>query len=247
MRVLFTIQYLGTHYAGWQMQANATGIQQIIEEALGKMFNAPIRIEGAGRTDAGVHARAQRAHADLPFDIPRRGFLLGLNDLLPRDIRIISIEDVAPEFHCRFDAKLKTYLYQIWNGAYADVFAAETHAHVAQQLDEGAMHGAAEALLGQHDFRAFTVASPEVSSTCRTVEEIRVQREDEVVRIAITADGFLRFMVRRIAGSLIEVGRGKLEASAIRKSLEPTFEEARWTAPAKGLVLWEIRYSDRSR
>ena len=236
MRVLFTLQYLGTRYAGWQTQANAVGVQQVIEAALTKMFAAPIRIEGAGRTDSGVHARAQRAHADIPFDIPRRGFLLGLNDLLPHDIRIMAIDDVPAEFHCRFDAKAKTYHYQIWNGGFADVFTFETHAHVAQKLDETLMRSAAAALRGPHDFRAFTVAEPEVSSTCRTVEDIDVRRDGDVIGLTITADGFLRFMVRRIAGSLIEIGRGKLDPRSI-------WDEARWTAPAKGLILWEIRYS----
>lgn len=242
MRYLFTLQYLGTRYAGWQRQANALAVQQVVEEALSKMFNAPVHVEGAGRTDSGVHARAQRAHADLPFDINDRGVMLGLNDLLPHDIRVTSLERVADDFHCRFAAKTKTYVYQIWNGAVADVFAYETHAHVAQHLDEKLMAAAAQCLIGKHDFRAFTVITPEVSSTCRTISAIDVSREAQVVRIRVSADGFLRYMVRRIAGSLIEVGRGKVAAQAVERALEPSFQEARWTAPAKGLVLWEIAY-----
>ena len=242
MRVLFTLQYLGTRYAGWQRQANALAVQQVIEEALAKMFGAPIHVEGAGRTDSGVHARAQRAHVDLPFDIGDRGLMLGVNDLLPHDIRIAAIERVADDFHCRFAAKRKTYVYQIWNGSVADVFANETHAHVAQHLDEDKMRETAQCLIGQHDFRAFTVITPEVSSTCRTIEAIDVAREGEVVRIRVSADGFLRYMVRRIAGSLIEIGRGKLERAALSRALEPAFHEARWTAPAKGLMLWDIAY-----
>ena len=242
MRILFTLQYLGTRYVGWQRQANGLAVQQVLEEALGKMFGVPIHIEGAGRTDSGVHARSQRAHADIPFEIDERGMILGINDLLPHDIRIIAIERAADDFHCRFAAKTKTYLYQIWNGSVADVFAYETHAHVAQSLDEGLMRDTAQCLLGKHDFRAFTVITPEVSSTCRTIESIGVSREDQVVKIRVSADGFLRYMVRRIAGSLIEIGRGKLEPEALSLALEPTFQEARWTAPAKGLVLWEIAY-----
>jgi tRNA pseudouridine38-40 synthase len=242
VRLLFTIQYLGTRYAGWQRQANALAVQQVVEEALAKMFGSPIVVEGAGRTDSGVHARAQRAHADVPFEIGFRGMMLGLNDLLPHDIRISSIERVADDFHCRFAAKSKTYLYQIWNGSVADVFAYPTHAHVAQHLDESLMRHTAQCLLGKHDFHAFTVALPQVSSTCRIIEHVEVVREGEVVRVLITADGFLRYMARRIAGSLIEIGRGKLEPAALARSLEPAFEEARWTAPAKGLVLWEIGY-----
>ncbi|PYQ27836.1 MAG: tRNA pseudouridine(38-40) synthase TruA [Acidobacteria bacterium] len=235
MRVLFTIQYLGTRYAGWQSQANALSVQQVVEEALEKLFREPLRVHGAGRTDSGVHALAQRAHIDPPFDIPPRGLILGINQLLPSDVRVTRVEAVADDFHARFSAKAKTYEYRIWNAEVADVFASETHAHVAHALDVARMHDAAQALKGTHDFRAFTVAEPEVESTTRTIESIEVAREGNAVRITVTADGFLRYMVRRIAGSLIEIGRGRIEPEAL-------FDEARWTAPAKGLVLKEIRY-----
>jgi tRNA pseudouridine38-40 synthase len=235
MRLLLTIQYLGTRYGGWQLQANAPSVQQVLEEALARMFQQDIRVHGAGRTDAGVHAAAQRAHADVPFEIPSRGLILGINQLLPHDVRVTAAEAVADEFHARFDAKGKTYAYRIWNAEVADVFAAATHAHVAQTLDAGAMHDAAQALVGTRDFKVFTVADPEVSSTVRTIEAISVVREGDVVTLTVTADGFLRSMVRRIAGSLIEIGRGKLQAGML-------FDEARWTAPAKGLILLEVRY-----
>src|SRR5262245_19161434 len=142
MRVLFTIQYLGTRYAGWQWQENALSVQQVFEEALEKMFHEPVRVHGAGRTDAGVHAIAQRAHADVPFDIPPRGLVLGINQLLPHDVRVARVEQVADDFHARFAAKAKTYEYLIWNAEFADVFAQETHAHVAQKLDVARMHEA---------------------------------------------------------------------------------------------------------
>lgn len=235
MRLLLTVQYLGTRYSGWQSQTNATAVQDLLESALANLFGAPIRVEGAGRTDAGVHARGQRAHADVPFEIPPRGLILGLNNLLPHDIRITDVEAVADDFHARFAAKSKTYVYRIWNAEVADVFTFETHAHVAQPLDVARMHATAHALAGTHDFRAFTVAEPEVSSTVRTIDSITVERDGETVTITVTADGFLRYMVRRIAGSLIEIGRGRLAP-------EELFNEAKWTAPAKGLVLFEIRY-----
>ena len=235
MRLLITIQYLGTRYGGWQTQTNAVAVQQVLEEALAKIFAQPVRIHGAGRTDAGVHAAAQRAHFDAPFDIPPRGLVLGINQLLPPDIRVIKAEEVAGDFHARFLAKAKTYEYRIWNAEVADVFAAETHAHVAKKLDDGAMHESARQLIGTHDFAAFTVADPEVASTVRTIERIAVVREGDAIHITVTADGFLRYMVRRIAGSLIEIGRGKLSAEAL-------WHEARWTAPAKGLVLIDVLY-----
>jgi tRNA pseudouridine38-40 synthase len=242
MRILLTLQYLGTRYAGWQLQENAVSVQQVVEEALEKMFGSAVRVHGAGRTDAGVHARAQCAHMDVPFEIPPRGLVLGLNQILPGDVRVTSAAQVADDFHARFAAKGKTYQYRIWNAEVADVFAQETHAHVAQILDAGAMHAAAQALAGKHDFRSFTVAEPEVQSTERTIESIAVERDGSTVILTVTADGFLRSMVRRIAGSLIEVGRGKVEPGSLARALEPDFEEARWTAPAKGLMLLEIRY-----
>jgi tRNA pseudouridine38-40 synthase len=235
MRFLLTLQYLGTRYGGWQLQANTPSVQGVVEEALRQMFQQSLRLHGAGRTDAGVHAEAQRAHVDVPFEIPPRGLVLGLNQILPHDVRVTAAEPVADDFHARFSAKAKTYAYRIWNAEVADVFAAETHAHVAQLLDVAAMHDIAQTLAGTHDFKAFTVAEPEVSSTVRTIQSITLVREGHRITLTVTADGFLRSMVRRIAGSLIEIGRGKLPAAAL-------FAEARWTAPAKGLVLVEVRY-----
>ena len=242
MRLLFTLQYLGTSYAGWQTQTNAVGVQQVVEAALSKMFATPVKIEGAGRTDSGVHAAAQRAHADVPFEIAPTGMLRGLNDLLPADIRVTAVETVADDFHCRFRAMGKTYVYRIWNGDFADVFTAVTHAHVPAPLDVEAMRRAAAPLVGTHDFAAFTVVAPEVSSTTRTITSLEVERHGDAVKMTVSADGFLRYMVRRIAGSLIEVGRGKLGEGEVARSLEPEFAPARWTAPAKGLTLLDVRY-----
>ncbi|HEX2832991.1 MAG TPA: tRNA pseudouridine(38-40) synthase TruA [Thermoanaerobaculia bacterium] len=234
-RVLLTVQYLGTRYGGWQLQLDVPSIQQVLEGALSQLYHEPIRIHGAGRTDAGVHAAAQRAHYDAPFAIPTRGIVLGLNHLLPHDVRVTHAEVVADEFHARFAARRKTYEYRIWNVAVADVFAFETHAHVAQKLDVERMHAAAQQLVGTHDFAVFTVADPEVSSTTRTIQSLWVECLGGAILITVTADGFLRYQVRRIAGSLIEIGRGRLDPAQL-------FVEARWTAPAKGLVLREIVY-----
>lgn len=235
MRLLLTIQYLGTRYGGWQLQTNCISVQQVMEEALARMFQQPIRIHGAGRTDAGVHAEGQHAHFDAPFEIPPRGLILGINQRLPADVRVTAAAVVADDFHARFRTTSKTYQYRIWNSEVADVFTAETHAHVAQPLDVDAMHAAARTLLGTHDFKPFTVADPEVSSTVRTITAIEVVRAGNAITLTVSADGFLRSMVRRIAGSLIEIGRGKLDAGAL-------WTEARWTAPAKGLVLRDVRY-----
>ena len=245
-RYALTIQYLGTRYAGWQIQKNALSVQQVFEAALQRMFGQPVRTEAAGRTDGGVHARAQMVHLDLPVPIGERGLVLGLNDLLPCDIRVSSARSVSPRFHARFDARGKRYVYQIENSSVASVFLSPTHTHVRQPLDDVLMDRAAACLAGTHDFRSFTVRNPEVSSTVRTVREIAVCREGEIVRITIAADGFLRFMVRRIAGSLIEAGRGAESPSIVQQALEPHFGPARWTAPAQGLTLLEVQYDQNS-
>jgi tRNA pseudouridine38-40 synthase len=244
-RALFTIQYLGTRYAGWQTQHNAVGVQQVLEQALARLTQQPAAIHGAGRTDSGVHAEAQRAHADIPNRIDERGLILGMNDLLPRDIRLTGAEWVSDRFHARFDAVSKSYVYRIWNAPVASVFHDATHEHVPAPLNIEAMAGAATALKGRHDFRAFTVAEPEVSSTIRTLLDIRVEADLPAILITISADGFLRYMARRIAGSLIEIGRGKLPGESLARSLEPAHEPARWTAPAHGLTLQSVSYEKR--
>lgn len=244
-RYLLTLQYLGTNYAGWQTQANATGVQQVVEKALGTLANVAVTVESSGRTDSGVHARAQKAHVDLPFEIDSRGLVMGANNLLPRDIRVTEAQLVPDDFHARFLAKRKTYRYQIWNHTVCDVFKTETHAHVPGPLDDDAMHVAAQALVGTHDFKMFTVTEPEVRSTIRNIESITVTRDAEAVSISVTGAGFLRYMVRRIAGSLIQVGRGRLDGAGVAASLEPTFAVARWTAPPNGLVLYDVSYADQ--
>jgi tRNA pseudouridine38-40 synthase len=244
MRVLLTLQYLGTRYAGWQCQENALAIQEVVEKALAKIFGVPVRIHGAGRTDTGVHALAQRAHFDLPSPIPLAGLVRGLNTTLPPDIRATGAEEVPQDFHARMSAVGKTYRYQIWNAEIADVFLAPTWAHVAQPLDTDRMAETAAALVGTHDFRSFTVADPEVSTTVRRVDRLSVARHGDRVIIEAQGDGFLRNMVRRIAGHLIEVGRGKLDVQSIRRALEPEFAESRWTAPAEGLVLVDVEYRE---
>jgi tRNA pseudouridine38-40 synthase len=244
-RFVLTLQYLGTRYAGWQRQTNAVAIQEIVENALESVCGIRVPASASGRTDAGVHAAALPVHADIPIAIDGRGLVLALNAHLPDDIRVVDAREAPPGFHARFDAKRKTYVYSIWNAPVADVFHAATHAHVAIPLDESRMAGAAAALVGHHDFRSFTVPDPEVASTWRTVERVTVDRDGNAIAIAITADGFLRYMVRRIAGILIEVGRGKLPPERVAEALEPTCGESRWTAPPNGLTLANVDYGER--
>ena len=242
-RYLVRLQYLGTRYSGWQMQANGIGVQQVIEAALEPLMrDQPRRIEGSGRTDAGVHASAQYMHVDLPVPIRSDQLLAALKTRLPHDIRALDARLVDDAFHARFSAAGKSYRYRIWNGRFDDVFHRETHAGVILPLDESAMARAASLLTGTHDFRSFTVAGPEVSSTVRTVTAIEVTRSGPRIEIVVSANGFLRFMVRRIAGLLIEIGKGELPVEYARRCIEPELAIARWTAPARGLTLEHVAY-----
>jgi tRNA pseudouridine38-40 synthase len=244
MRVLLTLQYLGTRYAGWQAQENALAIQQVVEAAFAALCGQTVRIVAASRTDSGVHAEDQRAHVDLPVAIPMRGLLLGINDILPIDVRVTAAREVPPGFHAQHCAIAKTYRYQIWNAEIADVFLAPTWTNVRLPLDLAPMIEASRALVGQHDFRSYTVAVPQVDSTERRLDAIELSREGPAITIRLTAPGFLRYMVRRIAGQLIQIGRGRLPVSAAAEALEPSFAQARWTAPPEGLVLERVRYED---
>jgi tRNA pseudouridine38-40 synthase len=241
-RILLTIEYLGTRYSGWQRQENALAVQQVVEEALAIVCKERVDLHASGRTDAGVHALGQRAHADIPYDIPERGLILGLNSHMPHDVRIRAAERVASNFHARFSAKRKTYLYQIWNDMVANPFFDPTHVHVARPLDVGRMREAAAALVGTHDYRCFSVPDPEVSSTVRTISAVELVAKPRRVQIRVTADGFIRYQVRRIAGILIQVGTGAQPVGAVRDALEPVFAESRWTADARGLVLESVEY-----
>lgn len=241
-RYLVRLQYLGTRYAGWQVQTNGIAIQQVVGEALAPLAGSLVRPEASGRTDAGVHARAQYIHFDLDRMMEVDRLVAALNSRLPDDIRAMEAWHVADDVHARFSAVAKTYTYRIQNSRVADVFLRATHAWVPAPLDLERMVAAARPLTGEHDFRAFTVRDPEVSSTVRTLHELTLEQSDDVITMRVSANGFLRYMVRRLAGLLIEVGRGTVPVEHPALCLEPRFEEARWTAPAQGLTLEGVTY-----
>lgn len=241
-RFLLTLQYLGTNYAGWQRQENALSIQEVCEEALSRMCGEPIVLHAAGRTDAGVHARAQMAHCDIPIRISGYGLTRGFNQHLPNDIRVVDAQPVDPDFHARFLARGKSYTYRILNREAPDVFLLPTHTHIHRELDIELMQEALRPAVGEHDFKAFTVANPQVSETIRNLSRAELEREGDRILIHFEGDGFLRFMIRRIVGALLEAGSGKLGADAVSRSLAPRFAECRWTAPPQGLTLEQVRY-----
>jgi tRNA pseudouridine38-40 synthase len=242
-----TIEYDGTNYHGWQMQASAPTIQGELTRTLSLLDKRQVTVHGAGRTDAGVHAEGQVASFLLERDFEPAKLRDAINGNLERDIRVLEAERVSDHFHARFSAKEKTYRYAIWTGAVMSAFAYRYAYHHRDQLDVEAMREAAGCLIGSHDFTAFTVVGSEVESHVRTLKclEIQVEREAQGERLLIyaTADGFLRYMVRNIVGTLIDIGRGHREAREMPEILA-SLDRARAgnTAKAHGLTLLKVGY-----
>lgn len=249
MRILLTIEYRGTNYHGWQQQKNSNSISQTIEKAIFNITGQQVRLKGAGRTDAGVHAYNMKAHFDIDFPIPPEKFAYVLNNTLPPDIRIINSEKVNDNFHSRFDAKSKTYIYKILltdkpGGLYYD-----THYVIKPPLDIEAMKEASRHLLGTHDFSAFMTQGSKPSSTVRTITDVSIDLRDfdggygQELIFKITGNSFLYNMVRVIVAQLIKAGKKKLKPDDIKKILESKQRKnARETAPAHGLYLLDIEY-----
>jgi tRNA pseudouridine38-40 synthase len=252
--IKLTIAYDGTEFSGWQRQAHARTVQAVLEDTFAPIERRSVTVIGAGRTDAGVHAAAQIASVSIERAISLDDLHRALNATLPGDIRVIAIEEAPADFSARHDARLKTYHYSIWNGIAVPPALRRYALHVPQPLDIAVMNEAAAALVGEHDFAAFQAAGSDVQSTVRrivssTVREVDVSgfvnaaRGDRLLRYEVTGTGFLRHMVRNIAGTLIEAGwRGK-GAEAMRAVLESRDRSrASATAPPHGLVLWKVEY-----
>jgi tRNA pseudouridine38-40 synthase len=247
VRLKLIVAYDGAPFSGWQSQPNRNGIQDHLEKALEQICSEPVRVHGAGRTDAGVHAVAQCAHVDLPtrrYDSQR--WRTALNGVLPPAIRIVECRFVSASFHARFSAKGKIYRYQIWNHEVLPPFQNGRVWHVREPLDRTTIEAAARLFVGRHDFACFAAnRGASVSDTSRTVRRIRVIRRGPSLSMEFEADGFLYKMVRLMVGALVQVGSGKASEDEIRSCLarpKPTFSWARAAAPAAGLFLIRVRY-----
>jgi tRNA pseudouridine38-40 synthase len=241
-----TVQYDGTAYVGWQRQAAGVSIQGLLEEALEPIDGGPVTVHGAGRTDAGVHAMAQVASVVLNAGLSESTLTRALNAVLPADVRVLAVEEADAEFHARFSALTKTYEYRIVNAPIVSAFLHRYVWHVAQPLDIEAMRTAAGPLVGRHDFAGFQGAGSEVATTERTVLELDVEDGagfDLPLVLRITGDGFLRHMVRNIAGTLVEVGIGRWDPWRLLTILDSRDRrQAGPTAPAQGLFLTHVAY-----
>jgi len=237
------IEYDGTGYHGWQSQENAVSVQRVAEDAFKKLTGENIKLIGASRTDTGVHAYGQTANFYTESKIPGEKFFLAVNCLLPPDISVVHSEEVPEDFHSRFDAKGKKYKYLIYNDRAPSALLRSRAFHVPVQLNLEAMKKAAEYIPGKKDFSAFKASGSSVKDSIRTVSGIELQKKDKIIELIVSGDGFLYNMVRIIAGTLVDVGIGRIspdELGSILESKDRT--RAGRTAPAHGLYLVEVYY-----
>lgn len=244
MNFKLTIQYDGTRYDGWQRQGNTDNtLQGRLEGVLSRMVGKPVEIQGAGRTDAGVHARGQVASVHLPEGYTPQEVQNYLNRYLPEDVAVVDVVEVGERFHARLSATGKEYRYHIRMGSVPDVFARKYQYRVEEPLDIPAMERAAGYLTGKHDFRSFCGNRRFKKSTVREVFHIGVEVCGSDLTLVYRGDGFLYNMVRILTGTLLEVGLGQRTPESMVDILEAKERTAAGkTAPAQGLVLQEVYY-----
>lgn len=244
-RIRTIIAYDGTDYVGWQTQPNGVAIQKVVEKAILEVTGEPTSLQGSGRTDSGVHARAQVAHFDTTARMAADKFAVALNTHLPADIRVLFSEEVDPEFHARFSAKEKQYRYFVQIGPHADVFARRYALHAYMPLDLGLMNEAAALVEGTHDFSAFMSTGREVESAVRTVSLSQWEKQGKFLIYTVQGNGFLYNMVRILVGTMVGMGSGRIPADSMEKALTSlSRKDAGPTAPPHGLVLWRVKYPD---
>ncbi|WP_306581938.1 tRNA pseudouridine(38-40) synthase TruA [Dokdonella sp.] len=237
MRIAVGIEYDGTDFLGWQRLRHGRTVQGVVEAALSRVAAHAVEVTCAGRTDAGVHARCQVVHFDSEAVRSARAWTLGANSNLPADVAVLWAQPVADEFHARFAARSRRYRYTILNRPMRAALDARGMAWERCALDTGAMHAAAQALLGEHDFSAFRTAQCQARTPMRQVQAIDVARSGEVVTIDIAANAFLHHMVRNIVGSLLPIGRGERPVAWLAQLLQGRDRTvAGPTAAAAGLV-----------
>jgi len=245
--IKMTLAYVGTPFAGWQIQPGRPTVQGAIEATLSRMLDEPTRLAGAGRTDAGVHALGQVASFTTTRAIPLDGLRNGLNARLPETIRVMSAEEAPAGFHARSDARAKDYRYRWSRAPVVLPFAAPFMTPIHGQLDVGAMREAARRFEGRHDFSSFCPANCEIEDRRRTMHSSSIEEAGDELAYEVRGEGFLRHMVRTIAGTLIEVGRGRIRSDAVETILAARDRRrAGPCAPARGLVLVRVLYDDRS-
>lgn len=244
MNYRLDIQYDGTRYDGWQRQKSTDNtIQGKIEEVLSRMLSVPVQIDGAGRTDAGVHAKGQVANVRMETEKSCRDICEYLNRYLPEDIEISRVSKVDDRFHSRLLAKKKVYQYRIATDCHKNVFERKYQYPLHEELQADRIKEAAELLMGTHDFKSFCSNKKMKKSTVRTIYSIEVEKMPHELRITYTGDGFLYNMVRILTGTLIEVGRGERRPEEMAEILKACDRgKAGFTVPPRGLTLLQVEY-----
>ncbi|MEN9654650.1 MAG: tRNA pseudouridine synthase [Chlamydiota bacterium] len=250
MRYKLTIAYDGTRYAGWQVQATGLAIQPQIQTALATILGHPLSLTGAGRTDAGVHALGQTAHFDTHKTFETKRLILGMNALLPDDIRVMAVESVDDAFHARYSAVEKRYDYTIHLDPVSSPFTDNQRYHVLGPFDRDAFRQAALRFIGEHDFTSFANEAHRGSASrgaIRTIKELRIVELPDGIRVELVADGFLYKMARNIVGTLIDVAAGRCKANEIDAIFQAKDrKKAGMCAPPQGLCLISVRYKDNA-
>lgn len=242
-RILLTLSYNGTNYHGWQIQPNNITIQEVLQHSLFKLLSKETTVSGCSRTDAGVHAKMFCCHLDCDDGIPLEAFLRGLNSFLPDDIAVIDAKAVDADFHARFDAKGKTYAYNIFNSNKKDPFLAPFVWKIERNLNLDKMNEFCKNIVGTHDFYGFSSSGRTVEDTVRTVSDCYVEKNEDIISLKITANGFLYNMVRIIVGTAVDVSDGRLNPNCANEVFETKLrEKAGVTAPPQGLFLEKVYY-----
>jgi len=243
-RYKLTFEYDGTDFKGWQKQPDVRTVEGVIEKAFSTLYQLEIDIVGQGRTDSGVHAARQIAHAELPELYDTGRILHAMKGLLPKDVALLHIEPVPPGFHARFDAISRSYRYQIMT--LPSPLMRHYSWYIYSELDEKKLHQCAKMVEGEHDFINFCIPSgDEFMTTICTITESRWEKEGEMLVYNITGNRFLRHMVRRLVGTMINVSGGKLTTAEFEELLRGNKTDTKGhTAPAKGLMLEEVEYPE---
>jgi tRNA pseudouridine38-40 synthase len=243
MRIAMGVEYDGSSYNGWQKQNIGLGIQTVVEKALSKVANHQINSICAGRTDTGVHARSQVIHFDTITERDNYGWLAGVNSNLPPDINITWVKNVNNDFHARFSASKRKYSYKILNQKTRSSLSRNYFWWVYDELDVNQMQSGAKYLIGKHDFTSFRATSCQASSPIREIFDIQIQKNDEHLRITLTANAYLQRMVRNIVGALVQIGKQEKDAKWMHDVLKGRDRKlAGIAAPAHGLTLLAVKY-----
>jgi tRNA pseudouridine38-40 synthase len=242
-KLRLVIEYDGTDFHGWQRQGSLRTVQGTLEDGVHTIVGERVEVRGAGRTDAGVHAAGQVASLSLASRIPATGLMRGLNSLLPPDVAVIDAAEAEPAFDARFSARGTIYRYRIWNHFVRSPLHARASWHCRRPLDLHAMRDAARLLVGEHDFRGFRASDCDRRNTVRVIRRFDISKQGALIQIDVEATAFLKNMVRILAGTLADVGRGKRDQAAVVRALETGDRAAGGvTAPACGLTMVQVIY-----